>query len=190
MRNCILALCMLLLCSACSTISVNTDFNPTYDFSSLKTYSWVNDGAAPSRDTRINNDLIIDRVRSAVEADLAAKGFQKVEGRDADIQISWHGGIEKKLRVDTIDHYYSPYGYGALYRDPFWNGRTMRTSTAREYEVGTLIIDILDPAKNKLIWRGSGSKTLPSESNAKDTTKRINEAIAAILKDFPPSKNH
>ena len=190
MKNCLLAFLLLFFCTACSTVSVDTDFNPAYDFAQLKTYSWVDDGKAPSRDTRINNDLIIDRVCRAVESNLAARGFVKVNGKTADFQVSWHGAIEKKLQVDTIDHFYSPYGYGSLYRDPFWSGRTMRTSTAREYEVGTLIIDILDPAAHKLIWRGSGSKMISGKSNSEKITKKINEAVSAILKDFPPAKKY
>ena len=191
MKNCILALFLLLFCTACSGISVNTDFNPAYDFTQFKTYRWVDDGTAPSTDTRINNDLIIDRVRSAVEANLAARGFVQADDKAADFQISWHGAIERKLRADTIDHFYSPYGYGALYRDPFWaGGSTMRTTTVREYEVGSIIIDILDPVGHRLIWRGSGSKVLSGKSNPEKTTQKINEAVAAILKDFPPVKKY
>ena len=54
--------------------------------------------------------------------------------------------------------------------------------------VGTLIIDILDPVKHKLIWRGSGSKMISGESSPEKTTKKMNEAVTAILKDFPPAK--
>jgi Domain of unknown function (DUF4136) len=190
MKNCIFAFLLLFVCTACSTVSVNSDFNPAYDFTELKTYSWVDNGKAPSKDTRINNDLIIDRVRSAVESNLAARGFVKTDTQRTDFQVSWHGAIKKKLQVETIDHFYSPYGYGSLYRDPAWAGSSMRTSTAREYEVGTLIIDILDPAKHKLIWRGSGSKMIGGESNPEKITKKINEAVAAILKDFPPVKKY
>ena len=190
MRNCILTFLLLFVCTACSTVSVESDFNLAYDFTQLRTYSCIDDGKEPSRDTRINNDLIIDRVRSAVESNLAARGFVKASGQTADFQVSWHGAIEKKLQVDTIDHFYSPYGYGSLYRDPFWVGSFVRTSTVREYEVGILIIDILDLVKHKLIWRGSGSKMISGESNPEKITKKINEAVSAILKDFPPAKRY
>ena len=190
MKNCLLVSFLLLMCAACSTVNVNTDFNPAYDFSQLKTYNWVENGKVPSTDTRINNDLIIDRVRRAVEANLASRGFVKSNAKPTDFQVSWHGTIERKMQMETIDHFYSPYGYGALYRDPFWSGPTMRSSTVREYEVGTLIIDVLDPLHHKLIWRGSGSKMLSSSSNAEDTTREINEAVSVILKDFPPVKKY
>lgn len=190
MKNFILAALLLFLCGACSTVSVNTDFNSNYDFTQLRTYAWIDNGKAPSSDTRINNDLVIDRVRNAVEIALAARGFTKTDSSSADFKVSWHGAIKKKLQVETIDHFYSPYGYGALYRDPFMRGSGMRSSTVREYEVGTLIVDILDPAQHKLVWRGSGSDRLSSDANPEKATARINEAVAAILKDFPPTEKY
>ncbi len=190
MKNFAFAALLFFLCGACSTVSVNTDFNPEYDFTQLRTYAWLDDGKDPSSDTRINNDLVIDRVRNDVENSLGARGFVKADARTADFRVSWHGAIQKKLQVDTIDHFYSPYGYGALYRDPHWGGSGMRTTTVQEYEVGTLIIDILDPVHHKLVWRGSGSDRLSSDADPEKATTRINEAVAAILKDFPPPKKY
>jgi len=175
---------VLFVCAACSTLNVNTDFNPAYDFTKLKTYAWLDDGSLPSSDARINNDLIIDRVRAAVDQALAAKGYVKSDAKTADIMVSWLGAIDKKLQVESIDHFYSPYGYGSLYRDPFWGGG-MRTTTTREYEVGTLIIDILDPKQHKLIWRGTGSDRVSAKQDPESLTIGINSAVAAIMKDFP-----
>ena len=190
MKNVIFAVALVLLCSACSTLSVNTDFNPEYDFTWLKTYAWLETDSAPSGDTRINNDLVAARVRNAVEKSLEARGFVKADSSSADFRVSWHGAIQKKLQVDTIDHFYSPYGYGALYRDPFMGGTSMRTSTAREYEVGTLVVDILDPIHHKLIWRGSGSDRLGDGTDPEKSTQKINAAVSAILKDFPPAEKY
>ena len=173
-----------------AALSVNTDFNPEYDFTQLKTYAWLQTDKAPSGDTRINNDLTVARVRNAVENSLEARGFVKVDGASADFKVSWHGAIQRKLQVDTIDHFYSPYGYGALYRDPFMSGTSMRTQTVREYEVGTLIVDILDPLHHKLIWRGSGSDRLSGVSDPGKATQEIYEAVTAILKDFPPAEKY
>ena len=178
---------LLVICGACSTLSVNTDFNPSYDFTQLKTYAWLDNGPLPSCDARINNDLVIDRIRAAVERTLAAKGYVKTENGAADFMVSWFGAIDKKIQLQSIDHYYSPYGYGALYRDPFWGGG-MRTTTAIEYEEGTLVVDILDPVQHKLMWRGTGIDRLSGNKNPEEVTRNINTAIAAILADFPPSQ--
>lgn len=176
---------LLVICGACSTLRVSTDFNPAYDFISMKTYAWLDSGEKPGTDARINNDLIVDRVRAAVERTLAAKGYVKTEAVSADFMVSWFGAINTKLQLDSIDHFYSPYGYGALGRDPYWGGG-MRTTTAREYEEGTLVVDILDPKQHKLIWRGTGIERLGTNKDPEAVTKRINNAIAAIMADFPP----
>jgi len=175
---------LLVVCAACSTLSVSTDFNPAYDFTNLKTYAWLDDGSVPSNDARINNDLIVGRVRKAVERELTAKGYAKAEAASADFMVSWLGAINKKLQIDTIDHFYSPYGYGPLYHDPYWGGG-MRTTTAREYEEGTLIVDILDHKQRKLIWRSTGKDRIGSNKDPETVTKNINEAIKTIMKDFP-----
>lgn len=187
MKRCIYFSCvaiLLVVCAACSTLSVNTDYNPAYDLTRLRTYAWLDNGQVPSNDARINNDLIIDRVRTAVENTLVAKGYVKTEAASADFMVSWLGAIDKTLQVETIDHFYSPYGYGALARDPFWNG-AMQTPTAREYEMGTLVVDILDPKQHKLIWRSTGKDYLKSKKDPEAVTEGINKAITAIMKDFP-----
>lgn len=191
MKNYIIAVLLFFLCGACSIVSVSTDYNPDYDFVKLRTWAWIDNGKEPSSDTRINNDLVVDRVRNAVETALGAHGFVKTDAESADFRVSWHGAIEKKLQVDSIDHFYSPYGYGPLGRAPFFIGENViRSTTVREYEVGTLIIDILDPVQHKLVWRGSGSDRLTNETDPEKTTIKINEAVAAILKDFPPTKQY
>jgi hypothetical protein len=178
---------LLFLTFGCSTISVTTDYNPNFNFSDLKSYAWLDNGQATSDDARINNDQVAGRVRKAVEKNLAARGYVKTEGDSADFMVSWFGAIDKKMQVETIDHFYSPYGYGPLYRDPSL-GSSARAPSAYEYEVGTLIIDILDPVEHKLIWRGSGNDRIREQKNPEDMGKGINGAVAAIMKDFPPAK--
>jgi hypothetical protein len=38
-----------------------------------------------------------------------------------------------------------------------WGMQTMTTSTVN---IGTLVIDLYDPARKMLVWRGQGTKTL------------------------------
>ncbi len=174
---------LLVVCGACSTLSVTTDYNPNYNFSTLRTYAWLVSKEAPSNDARINNALMVDRVRAAVERTLTAKGYVLTDADSADFMVSWLGAIDKKIQVETMDNFYSPYGYGPLGMDPFWGDRIQ--TVVREYEEGTLIVDILDPKQHKLIWRGVGKERLDTKSSPEAVTKGINKAVTAILKDFP-----
>ena len=56
----------------------------------------------------------------------------------------------------------------------------------REYERGTLLIDVLVPADRSLVWRGSASARIREESDPAQREQRIEEAVEAILDRFPP----
>ena len=178
---------IILIVSGCSTIQVTSEYNPKRDFSSLKTYAWLNDKDKPSDDLRINNELVISSVRDATEESLESKGFVKTKRDQADFLISWFGVIEQKVKAESITHFYAPYGYGTLYRDPAWNTQAQATAL-KEYEKGSLIFDFLDPKSNTLMWRGIGQDRIVEGQLDEKIKKNLHLAVRQILADFPPNK--
>jgi hypothetical protein len=59
-------------------------------------------------------------------------------------------------------------------------------TTAREYEVGTLILDVVDRASNQLVWRGAKEGRLQKNQSPEKRTEVIKETVANILSNFPP----
>ncbi len=176
-------LCLYFL-AGCSTLSVQTDYETDYDFKRLKTYAWL-EGEEPSKDIRINNSLIINRVVNAVNSNLQSMGYILVDKDKADFHVTWFGGIEDKMRVETINTYYGDIGYSYHhwgYRS-YWPGS--RTYTF-EYQQGTLIIDIADSRSKQLIWRGTGKEYLEENETPEEITANINQIVAEILNRFPP----
>ena len=53
------------------------------------------------------------------------------------------------------------------------------------YEEGTLVIDILDPATGKHIWRGYAQAKVDEARSPAEREKRVREAIGLILDRFP-----
>ena len=176
----------LLLLTACSTLTVQTDYETTYDFSALNTYAWL-EGEAPSNDIRINNSLIINRVVNAVNTSLQSKGYALVDKDKADFYVNWFGGIEDKIRQETINSYYGYLGYDSGdwgYNRGYWPGY-IRTYTY-EYQQGTLIIDIADSKSKQLVWRGTGQEYLEEKETPEEITQGINQIVSEILSSFPP----
>jgi hypothetical protein len=65
--------------------------------------------------------------------------------------------------------------------------RLPQTKTyVNEWEEGTLIIDIIDPRKNELMWRGTGTALIDENVSAEEDQEGLNDAVAKILKAFPP----
>ncbi len=178
------ALMVLVQLAACSTLSVQSDYDPDYDFSRLKTWSWV-PNAQPSQDVRINNDLMRRRIERAIEQVLAARGYRRIDKGTPDFQVNWFGAIDRKIRYETINHFYGGIGYGPYY-GAYWPAYSHTYPV--EYEQGTLIIDVLDGKTHKLVWRGTGSDYVTEHKDPAELDKGIREAVEKILANFPPRR--
>jgi hypothetical protein len=174
---------LVLLLSACAGIETRSDYDPgaVERLNGYRTYAWE---PAPQREnSRIYNPITEARVRSAVEKQLQARGYQEVSQKP-DFRIGWHGAIDQKLDVQTVDQYYG-YAWDPWY-SPFYLGPPVPETRIREYQEGTLILDFIDTASNKLVWRGVAQAELKESASAHKRQERLEEAVQGILKDFPP----
>lgn len=170
-----------LLLAACSSVQVSTDFDPGTDFSALESYAWLARKAKPSGDPRLDNSLLNERIRNAVDAQLAARGYKQAARAEADFLVAYHTAIERKMDVDTI---YRGYGYGP----GAWGWGAGHETVVYQYDQGTLLLDILDPKRHRLLWRGSASAVVSEDSTPEKRTKLINDAVSKLLDRFPPPK--
>lgn len=152
--------------TSCNTVQVTYDFDKTTDFNTYKTYNFHQNGI----DKLELNDLDKRRILSAIEANLAMKGFTKSETPELFINVL----ASSKDKVNIDNGYYGGY-YGG-----YWGG----PSRVYQYTSGTIIIDIIDNQKNILIWQGAGSGLNVSNLNTK--AEDIPKAIEEILAKFPP----
>jgi len=108
---------------------------------------------------------------------LAAKGYTK--GTSPDFQIGYNASVVGKQTVQMMNTYY---GYA-----PGWYASgTMATAQVYEYKEGTLVIDIVDPAARKLIWRGSAQAELNRNPSTEEKKRKADEAVKKIFEQFPP----
>ncbi len=179
MRNKILlATAVVLMVQACSGIKVSSDYDPSVNFASLRDYSWLPAPPKPSGNPRIDNPLLITRIQRAIDRNLAARGYRKVADADADFFVTFHLGIDKKIDVTEIP---STYGYSGR-----WGGMYSTETRVDQYEEGTLLIDIVDAERDDLLWRGSGQARIRDSKSPAEREQRVQKAVDAILKKFPP----
>lgn len=184
--------CMTVLALGCASISVNYDFDPQVDFSKIRTYNWI-----PAPEKARMDELTMKNITFQVNKQLQAKGFTMTTD-NPDVLIAAHTAKEKK--VDTQAWGYT-YGSGGYYhgvwagtRTP-WGGPTWRTPgpyyenyrsgmETYEYEVGTLVLDFVNPKTKELVWRGSAVGIVDPAAASKDLT----EAVTKLLDHFPPAQ--
>ncbi len=147
---------------------VKTDYDRSTDFSQYKTYSWEK--------VQTQDQLWVDRIKDAVNAALAAKGWTQLPSGGNVAVVA----VEMTKDRQTLDTFYTGFGGGWRWGGGFGDA----TTTVNNYKVGTLVVDLFDANSKNLIWRGSSSDTLSnkSENNIKD----LDKGVKKMFDHFPP----
>ncbi len=165
----------------CSSIQVNTDFDPTADFSTIRTYGWKK--VKVQDDALADNPLLYKRIAAAVDEYLSKRGYHKTNPESADVLVVLRAGVKEKMRITSLGRH-DDYVPGSWYRP--WHGYQNRQDIVSYYTEGTLVLDIVDRRKNELIWRGIGTDIIHRYSDRQKEKKVIDGYVQKILDQFPP----
>jgi len=171
MNRMIRSAAVLVVTAAAICASVRTDYDRNANFSRYRTYSWI--------EVEAQNSLWDDRIRAAVDQQLAARGWKKVPA-GGDASVAAYNQVVTRERLYTT---YSDPGWGWGWGGGFG---TAFTQVVPE-EVNNFTVDIFDAATKKLIWRGSGTKLVSSRS--KKNIHRLNDVVKDMFKRFPTGKD-
>ncbi|MGE3489038.1 MAG: DUF4136 domain-containing protein, partial [Vicinamibacterales bacterium] len=127
--------------AGCASMNVSSHIERGVNFAEYVTYDWGPPDNLPVGDPRLdNNPFFNDYLQGAVEKKLAAKGFERAAGKEADLLIHYHASVNQRLDVYRADQQYG-YCYGDC--EP----------QVVDFEQGTLVIDIVDAKTKKVVWR-------------------------------------
>jgi hypothetical protein len=167
---------MIVFAGTASAQQVKTDFDRSANFTQYKTYSW--------EQVKTKDALDAGRIKSAVNAALAAKGWTQVDS-GGDVSIV---AMEIAKNQQTLNTFYDGFGGGWGYRRFGGGGFGEATTTTDTYKVGTVVIDLFDSKTKQLIWRGSESDTL--SNNSDKNIKNLDKGVEKMFKKFPPGSSN
>src|ERR1700719_1540785 len=166
---------MLLFAGKLSAGQVKTDYDRNANFGQYKTYSW--------QQVKTQDPLDADRIKSAVNSALAAKGWTQVDS-GGDVSVV---AMEITKSQQTLNTYYDGVGGGWGWRGFGGGGFGEATTTTDTYKVGTLVVDLFDTKTKRLVWRGSESDTL--SNNSDKNIKDLDKGVDKLFKHFPPGSS-
>src|ERR1700751_2040901 len=172
------AVCTVIFLAALGTAfaqQVKTDFDHQANFSQYKTYSW--------QEIKPANSLWDARIKSAVDAQLAAKGWTQVAS-GGDVAVV---AIKTSQTQRSLQTFYDGFGGGWGWRRFGGGGFGEATTTTETYKVGTLVVDLFDTKSKKLLWRGTSSDTL--SNNSEKNIKNPDKGVEKLFKQFPPGSS-
>jgi len=168
----LLAACLAAGCA--SGPVVQADSNPATDFSRYRTYAW-------KQEPPISSPLLKQRVVSAIDAELAAKGWRVAPEAEADVVLV--GNVAARDEA-SLSYFYEDsdwYGWNWNTRGP----RGVERVELRTFRLGTLVLDMFDAGSQQAIWRGVAQGTVP-ESEARKSRDAI-KAVQQMFRNFPPT---
>jgi hypothetical protein len=171
-RNIILLMLVTLLFEGCSSLHVSSDYDTSFNMKTLKQFYIVHN-ATKRRDT-----LTINRIDTAITSELQKKGYKVTSKEEANFLVYYHIDIKNKTQVVT--DYQSMGMYPYRYR-----GMMIPTTRTYNYDEGKLIVDMVDPRDNNIIYRMSVKDQLKTFDTPKERTEYINKVIKTLLEKFP-----
>jgi hypothetical protein len=163
-----------LVLSGCATRVVSSHVELGTDFARYHTYDWRPADALPTGDARLdNNPFFRDYFQGAIEKELAARRLG-LTSNAPDLLIHTHTDVTHRVDVDE-----TPRGY------PPCQG-TNCSQTIVQYEITTLMIDVVDARTNTLVWRGWSQDDMSAAINDQRRLRQaVTEAVADMMKRFP-----
>lgn len=164
-----------LLTSACYSVRVQTLGAPQANFSQYRTFHILEAPikldqqplSAWSNEPMLNNMITYQAGRDFLKQALEARGFVE-DTKNPDFKVAFYASAREKLNISNFGYGYG-YGYGNYY--------------ITEYTEGTVLVDVVDPAKNQLVWRGSGVATV--SDNPRKYLRELGRIVPKIVDRIP-----
>jgi hypothetical protein len=159
--------------AGCSSIRVGNDYDPSVDYARYRSFDWLDNrpGVAAAAEAAETVDA---RLRDAVGSELAAKGLTR-DQVNPELLVIYHVGTDTGIDAGRWGYRYEEAGKG-------WGGDI----DVRAYRTGTLVLDLVDAATMRLVWRASAESVIRKKDTPKDTEERVADAVHRMLQAYPP----
>ncbi len=157
---------LLVSAAGCSAVDSHFDHDPEAKFDELETFAW-RPSTVPDRP---DADPMQAQVRATVVAILKSKGYREVDD-DPDFHVAAFGGTKHLQTSMSL-------GYRR------WEPGQPRDTFL--YEEDSLVIDIIEPKANHLIWQGEAKGALGSRPTPGQRSDMLETAARTLLDRFPP----
>jgi hypothetical protein len=147
---------------------ITSDYDPTGDFDSYKTFMWIQ---RPQDESRAE-------IQRAVASELTAKGWRQVS-EGADIGVAANVANQKDRSLET---FYSTL-QGWNWRR--WDQSDTSSSDIQRFAPGTVVVDLFDAKKRRVVWRGIATGVYSAKGGGDHADKDLHK----MFKSFPPRWN-
>jgi hypothetical protein len=166
-----------ILSGCASGPNIVTNADPSANLMSLRTFDFMR---PLSTDRGEVQTLLSTQLIAATTDELEKRGWQREEN-NPDVLINFlletHEQIRSRNTGASVSTMHRSGRYGG------W-GATMSTPTIEQTTQGALSIDMIDPARNQMIWEGTATNRV-TDRMRDNQEESVRTFVTAILADFP-----
>jgi hypothetical protein len=172
-----IALAAIALAGCASGPDVRGDYDKAADFGKYRSYGFV---AQAGTDSGEFKSLATQLLQNAASREMEARGYARAE--NPDLVINFKGKLEEKTDIESTPapYYGAGWGYRGWYGAPYGGTEV----TTRRYNVGTLVVDIVDREKRQVVFQG-GIEDVVTKQMMENREATINNAVAQIFATYP-----
>ena len=161
-------------CSSGPTIITNSD--PTTNFASLRTFDFMQPLSTDSGNVQ---SLLSTHLMAATTNELEKLGWRR-DSSNPDVLINFMLETQQQIRTRNTSASVGMHRGG---RYGMWGG-TVSTPTIEQTTQGALSIDMVDPARNQLIWEGVATNRV-TDNIRQNQEEAVHSFVADIFAQFP-----
>lgn len=176
------ALALVVLAACATGPRVRTDYDPGANFAQYRTWGWYSPIAMEQSGY---SSWISERIKANVQREMEARGY-RYDAKSPDLKVNFQAVVQERSDVYTMPrsdiawlYSYRARSYVAV---PVWYDE----ATVSRYTEGTLTVDLVDAAKNRMVWTGDAIGRVVRR-NPEQRAADIDASVAAIFAKYPYS---
>jgi hypothetical protein len=159
--------------AGCASMAVSSYMPRDQDLAQYRTYQWEPVDEVATGDPRLDNNWFFDeRVRAAVDRQLAARRLEKAPLEKVDLVVHYHASVTQAIDVRGVH--------------PEYKYCETEDCGPYVYEAGTLLIDRVDARTQQLVWRGWAEAVFDDViDNQRSREVMVDDTVKRIFQRLP-----
>jgi hypothetical protein len=174
----ILPVLALFLATSAFAQEVKFTFDKTVDFSMYKTYRWEKHPMMKDFD-----EPTLRQLGAAFDAALVKSGLTRSKTDKADLVIVYQVAVQQEKEATS---YIVGWNMGPGWGGVWYTNLGPVATVSSSFDLGSVALDMFDPLKEELIWRGIVSKVVDKDAKPDKKQNNINKAANKLMKNYPP----
>jgi hypothetical protein len=169
-----------MLAGCASGPNIRSDYDKSADFGKFHTFGFVDQSGLNAGPYK---SLAQQAAQATAMREMEARGYKFSE--QPDLAINFTGKLEDRADVQSVPGpYYGPtWGYGGWYGAPY-GGWSSQQVTTRHYQLGTLVMDVVDVQKRQVVFQAGIEKVVTKEMLSNQEAA-VSAAVTHLFATYP-----